>query len=220
MELLEEGNMLDKLEKKINNKILEEKNNIKNLKKEYNKNLDQELCIIELLNNIDNIKKSKKRKNIILLLNIITAAASIIINPWFLSILLLLMITYYNENSIIKENLNNIKNSEYSGSKNEKDLKESLNDKVIKNNNIKERMNKIGNRINEYKKNLEEIIYVKSIKSNVSKDDMKYKELKELYSVVPILAFDSKEEYDNYLSYDNEFIKDEIINSKVLSKHL
>ena len=212
--------MLDKLEKKINNKILEEKNNIKNLKKEYNKNLDQELCIIELLNNIDNIKKSKKRKNIILLLNIITAAASIIINPWFLSILLLLMITYYNENSIIKENLNNIKNSEYSGSKNEKDLKESLNDKVIKNNNIKERMNKIGNRINEYKKNLEEIIYVKSIKSNVSKDDMKYKELKELYSVVPILAFDSKEEYDNYLSYDNEFIKDEIINSKVLSKHL
>lgn len=212
--------MLDKLEQKINDKILEEKNNIKNLKKEYNKNLDQELCIIELLNNIDNIKKSKKRKNIILLLNIITAVASIIINPWLLSILLLLMITYYNENSIIKENLNNIKNSEYSGSKNEKDLKESLNDKVIKNNNIKERMNKIGNRINEYKKNLEEIIYVKSIKSNVSKDDMKYKELKELYSVVPILAFDSKEEYDNYLSYDNEFIKDEIINSKVLSKHL
>ncbi len=212
--------MLDKLEQKINDKILEEKNNIKNLKKEYNKNLDQELCIIELLNNIDNIKKSKKRKNIILLLNIITAAASIIINPWLLSILLLLMITYYNENSIIKENLNNIKNSEYSGSKNEKDLKESLNDKVIKNNNIKERMNKIGNRINEYKKNLEEIIYVKSIKSNVSKDDMKYKELKELYSVVPILAFDSKKEYDNYLSYDNEFIKDEIINSKVLSKHL
>ena len=212
--------MLDKLEQKINDKILEEKNNIKNLKKEYNKNLDQELCIIELLNNIDNIKKAKKRKNIILLLNIITAAASIIINPWLLSILLLLMITYYNENSIIKENLNNIKNSEYSGSKNEKDLKESLNDKVIKNNNIKERMNKIGNRINEYKKNLEEIIYVKSIKSNVSKDDMKYKELKELYSVVPILAFDSKKEYDNYLSYDNEFIKDEIINSKVLSKHL
>lgn len=212
--------MLDKLEQKINDKILEEKNNIKNLKKEYNKNLDQELCIIELLNNIDNIKKSKKRKNIILLLNIITAAASIIINPWLLSILLLLMITYYNENSIIKENLNNIKNSEYSGSKNEKDLKESLNDKVIKNNNIKERMNKIGNRINKYKKNLEEIIYVKSIKSNVSKDDMKYKELKELYSVVPILAFDSKKEYDNYLSYDNEFIKDEIINSKVLSKHL
>ena len=160
--------MLDKLEQKINDKILEEKNNIKNLKKEYNKNLDQELCIIELLNNIDNIKKAKKRKNIILLLNIITAAASIIINPWLLSILLLLMITYYNENSIIKENLNNIKNSEYSGSKNEKDLKESLNDKVIKNNNIKERMNKIGNRINEYKKNLEEIIYVKSIKSNVS----------------------------------------------------
>ena len=212
--------MLDKLEQKINDKILEEKNNIKNLKKEYNKNLDQELCIIELLNNIDNIKKAKKRKNINLLLNIITAAASIIINPWLLSILLLLMITYYNENSIIKENLNNIKNSEYSGSKNEKDLKESLNDKVIKNNNIKERMNKIGNRINEYKKNLEEIIYVKSIKSNVSKDDMKYKELKELYSVVPILAFDSKKEYDNYLSYDNEFIKDEIINSKVLSKHL
>lgn len=212
--------MLDRLEKKINNKILEEKNNIKNLKKEYNKNLDQELCIIELLSNIDNIKKSKKRKNIIVLLNMITAVASIIINPWFLSILVLLMITYYDENSIIEENLNNIKNNEYSGSKNEKDLKESLNDKVIKNNNIKERMNKIGYRINKYKKNLEEIIYVKSIKSNVSKDSMKYKELKELYSVVPILAFDSKKEYDNYLSYDNEFIKDEIINSKVLSKHL
>lgn len=212
--------MLDKLEQKINNKILEEKNNIKNLKKEYNKNLDQELCIIELLNNIDNIKKSKKRKNIIVLLNMITAVASIIINPWFLSILVLLMITYYDENSTIEENLNNIKNNEYSGSKNEKDLKESLNDKVIKNNNIKERMNKIGYRINRYKKNLEEIIYVKSIKSNVSKDDMKYKELKELYSVVPILAFDSKKEYDNYLSYDNEFIKNEIINSKVLSKHL
>ena len=81
-------------------------------------------------------------------------------------------------------------------------------------------MNIIGYRMNKYKKNIEEIIYVKSIKSNVSKDSMKYKELKELYSVVPILAFDSKKEYDNYLSYDNEFIKDEIINSKVLSKHL
>ena len=212
--------MLDKLEQKINEKILEEKNNIKNLKKEYNKNLDQELCIIELLNNMDNIKKSKRKKSIIMLLNMITMVTSIIINPWFLSILVLLMITYYDENSIIKENLNNIKNSEYSGSKKEKDLKESLNDKIIKNNNIKERMNIIGYRMNKYKKNIEEIIYVKSIKSNVSKDSMKYKELKELYSVVPILAFDSKKEYDNYLSYDNEFIKDEIINSKVLSKHL
>ena len=212
--------MLDKLEQKINEKILEEKNNNKNLKKEYNKNLDQELCIIELLNNMDNIKKSKRKKSIIMLLNMITMVTSIIINPWFLSILVLLMITYYDENSIIKEKLNNIKNSEYSGSKKEKDLKESLNDKIIKNNNIKERMNIIGYRMNKYKKNIEEIIYVKSIKSNVSKDSMKYKELKELYSVVPILAFDSKKEYDNYLSYDNEFIKDEIINSKVLSKHL
>ena len=44
--------------------------------------------------------------------------------------------------------------------------------------------------------------------------------LKDLYKTVPILAFKSSEEYQNYSSYDDEFIKNEIIESKILSKHL
>mgnify|MGYP004610296961 FL=1 len=83
---------------------------------------------------------------------------------------------------------------------------------TIKNNN---------NIINKYKKIANEIDYIKELKNNVKKNNDDYcKLLKDLYKTVPVLAFKSSEEYQNYSSYDDEFIKNEIIESKILSKHL
>lgn len=213
--------MLNKLEQKVNNKILEGKNENNKLKKEYNENLKQEISIRNLLDNIENIEKSKKRKRIIGILNIMALITSITVTPWILMMLLFLVISYMNEQNIIKENMKEIKNSDYTGSKRETDLKASLYTYVSNDFTIKEKIKDNNEKIDKYNKINEEIDYVKHLKLNVKEyNDDYFKLVKNLYKKIPALAFNSEKEYKNYLSHDNEFIKEEILNSKILSKHL
>ena len=213
--------MLNKLEKKVNEKIFINKKDIKELKKKYNVNLKQEILIRNLLENIENIKESKKIIKTISFLIIVFGIISIIVTPISLILLIFGIIAYKNEKGIINDNLEEIINSDYIGSKKEEDLNKELYNTLYKNCIIEDKIKNNNNVINKYKKIANEIDYIKELKNNVQKNNDDYcKLLKDLYKTVPILAFKSSEEYQNYSSYDDEFIKNEIIESKILSKHL
>lgn len=213
--------MLNKLEKKVNEKIFINKKDIKELKKKYNVNLKQEILIRNLLENIENIKESKKIIKTISFLIIVFGIISITVTPISLILLIFGIIAYKNEKGIINDNLEEIINSDYIGSKKEEDLNKELYNTLYKNCIIEDKIKNNNNVINKYKKIVNEIDYIKELKNNVQKNNDDYcKLLKDLYKTVPILAFKSSEEYQNYSSYDDEFIKNEIIESKILSKHL
>ena len=213
--------MLNKLEKKVNEKIFINKKDIKELKKKYNVNLKQEILIRNLLENIENIKESKKIIKTISFLIIVFGIISITVTPISLILLIFGIIAYKNEKGIINDNLEEIINSDYVGSKKEEDLNKELYNTLYKNCIIEDKIKNNNNVINKYKKIVNEIDYIKELKNNVQKNNDDYcKLLKDLYKTVPILAFKSSEEYQNYSSYDDEFIKNEIIESKILSKHL
>lgn len=213
--------MLEKLEQKVNNKLLEIKNQNILLKKIHNANLERELLVRNLLDNIENIKNAKKRKKIYSILSVITLITSITVTPWILILLSFLVIACINENTIIKENQKEIKNSDYVGPKNEQTLKSDLYTYVYNNSMIEEKIKNNNLKKDKYNQVNEEIDYVKQLKFNIKEyNDDYFKLIKELYKTVPILAFEDELEYKNYLSYDNEFIKEEILNSKILTKHL
>ncbi len=213
--------MLNKLEKKVNEKIFINKKDIKELKKKYNVNLKQEILIRNLLENIENIKESKKIIKTISFLIIVFGIISITVTPISLILLIFGIIAYKNEKGIINDNLEEIINSDYVGSKKEEDLNKELYNTLYKNCIIEDKIKNNNNIINKYKKIANEIDYIKELKNNVKKNNDDYcKLLKDLYKTVPVLAFKSSEEYQNYSSYDDEFIKNEIIESKILSKHL
>lgn len=213
--------MLNKLEKKVNEKIFINKKDIKELKKKYNVNLKQEILIRNLLENIENIKESKKIIKTISFLIIVFGIISITVTPISLILLIFGIIAYKNEKGIINDNLEEIINSDYVGSKKEEDLNKELYNTLYKNCIIEDKIKNNNNIINKYKKIANEIDYIKELKNNVQKNNDDYcKLLKDLYKTVPVLAFKSSEEYQNYSSYDDEFIKNEIIESKILSKHL
>lgn len=213
--------MLNKLEKKVNEKISINEKDIKELKKEYNVNLNQEMLIRNLLENMANIKDAEKKKNILSILIVFFGITSITMTPISLILFIFGIIAYKNEKGIIVDNLEEIMHSDYIGSKREFDLNSELYSTMYKNCIIEDKIKDNNNRINEYKKVKDEINYVKELKNNIQKKDDDYcKQLKDLYQTIPVLAFESAEEYKNYSTYDDEFIKNEIIESKILSKHL
>ena len=118
--------MLNKLEKKVNEKIFINKNDIKELKKKYNVNLKQEILIRNLLENIENIKESKKIIKTISFLIIVFGIISITVTPISLILLIFGIIAYKTEKGIINDNLEEIINSDYVGSKKEEDLNKEV----------------------------------------------------------------------------------------------
>ena len=152
-------------------------------------------------------------------LYIILSAVSILlisIHSIFIIGSIYMAVAAFIEKSNIKENKQLIANSEYKFDKSRENLEEQIIKNDLKRQEIKKLISSEKKKMEKYKKIQEEIQYVKDIQNNVN--DENFKILKDLYSEVPLLAFDSKDEYKNYLSYDNEFIKEELINSKILTK--
>ncbi len=207
--------MLNKFEKKVDEKISINIENKRKLKKEYDINLNQEIIIRSLLENLKIIKETKKKKNILSILIVIFGIASIM-TPFSLILFILGIIGYKIDEKRINDNFQEIINSDYIGSKNEKDLNKELYNTLYKNCIIEDKIKNNNNRINEYNRIKTKINYIKELKNN----DNYCKQLEEVYQTIPVLAFNSLEEYKNYLSYDDEFIKNEIIKSKILTKHI
>lgn len=210
--------MLQILENKVKEKINDGRIRSNKLKTKLQICERNEIEIRNLLGNYKNINDSKKRKKIIYLLTVL-ATFLMLVNPWFSLANIYLIFALINENLEIKDNFEQIINSDYKNLKDEKSLKKSLYEVVKKEYNINEQIRINNNQIDKYKKVNNDIEYVKNLeKKDKQQGDLNFNLLKDLYSTLPILAFDTKEEYNNYLSYDNEFIKDEIINSKILEK--
>ena len=163
--------MLNKLEKKVNEKIFINKKDIKELKKKYNVNLKQEILIRNLLENIENIKESKKIIKTISFLIIVFGIISITVTPISLILLIFGIIAYKNEKGIINDNLEEIINSDYIGSKKEEDLNKELYNTLYKNCIIEDKIKNNNNVINKYKKIVNEIDYIKELKNNVQKNN-------------------------------------------------
>jgi len=207
--------MLLNLEKKVDQKILEIGNEKGKLASRLTKNLELEIEINELLDAYDDIKKSKKDMIIYAILSVISILL-ISTHPIFIVGAIYTVIATLIERSNIKENKSRIFNSDYKYSKKQRNLEKKLLKVELRKDEIKKLIYSENRKMEKYQKIQEEIQYVKDMQNNVN--DENFKLLKDLYSEVPVLAFDSNEEYKNYLSYDDEFIKDEIINSKILSK--
>lgn len=207
--------MLLNLEKKVDQKILEIGNEKGKLASRLTKNLELEIEINELLDAYDDIKKSKKDMIIYAILSVISILL-ISTHTIFIVGAIYTVIAALIEKSNIKENKARISNSEYKFDKSKENLENQLFRTELRKEEIKKLISLEKKKLKKYQKIQEEIQYVKDMQNNVN--DENFKLLKDLYSEVPVLAFDSNEEYKNYLSYDDEFIKDEIINSKILSK--
>lgn len=207
--------MISILENKVEKKLLQIANKKGKLSNRLTKNLELEIEINELLDAYDDIEKSKKD----MFLYIILSAVSILlisIHSIFIIGSIYMAVAAFIEKSNIKENKQLIANSEYKFDKSRENLEEQIIKNDLKRQEIKKLISSEKKKMEKYKKIQEEIQYVKDIQNNVN--DENFKILKDLYSEVPLLAFDSKDEYKNYLSYDNEFIKEELINSKILTK--
>jgi len=205
--------MLSILEKRVNNKIskiIKEKNKISS---RLNDTFEIELEINELLDAYEDIKKSKKYIILYFILNLIFTFL-ISIHPIFTIGMIYMIIALCVEKSNINENKKFINSSEYKYCKNKENLEEQLVKIELRKKEIKKLISIEVKKIKKYQKLKEEIEYVRSLENNIN--DENFNLLKDLYSAVPVLAFNTKNEYDNYLSYDNEFIKDEIIKFKIL----
>lgn len=207
--------MLSHLEKKTKDKIL----NLENEKKEFStllkNNVNLQMELEELIDAYEQLKKFKTAKNISLILDIIFLLL-IHIDPIFIGLILFVTMAFFAEKDIINELKKFIKNSNFKNYKQE-NLEIEYDRIEDYNNKIKEVISNKVIAIKKYQKIIEEIKYVRDLEENI--DNKNFEQLKELYFAVPVLAFNSEKEYKNYLSYDNEFIKDEILNSKILNKH-
>lgn len=206
--------MLSILEEKVNDKIIKIGRKKDKLSRKLTSNFELELEINELLDAYDDIKKSKKDMILYAILDIILVL--FIFDPLCTVGAIYMTIAFLIERSNIKENRSRIFNSDYMYSKNQENLEEKLLKVELRKEEIKKLIYSENRKMEKYQKIQKEIQYVKDIQNNVN--DENFKILKDLYSEVPVLAFNTNEEYKNYLSYDDEFIKDEIINSKILSK--
>lgn len=206
--------MLSILEKKAKDKILNLKNENKEISKVLTENLNLQMELKDLIEAHEQLKQSKDNKIIYLILDIIFILL-ININPIFIIATLYATIAIFIEKDNIKEIKKFIENSDYKyysqeGLEREYNITENRTNKIKKNISTKK------NKIKEYSKIIKEIKHVRDLEKNAN--DKNFEQLEELYLAVPALAFNSKEEYKNYLSYEDEKFKNNIIKTKILSK--
>lgn len=206
--------MLSILEKKAKDKILNLKNENKKISKVLTENLNLQMELKDLIEAHEQLKQSKDNKIIYLILDIIFILL-ININPIFIIATLYATIAIFIEKDNIKEIKKFIESSDYKYYSQE-GLEREYNITENRTNKIKKNISNKKNKIKEYSKIIKEIKHVRDLEKNVN--DKNFEQLEELYMAVPALAFNSKEEYKNYLSYEDEKFKNDIIKTKILSK--
>lgn len=207
--------MLSVLEKRVSDKILNIEGKKNKLLNRLNNALELEAEIRDLIEAHDNIKKSKKEMIIFIILSIVSSLL-ISVQPIFIGAVLYFIMGLFSEKSNIKENRERISKSYCKFSKDKDNLEKQFSKIVSIKEDLRKNIISENQKIKKYQKIKKDIEYVKGLENNIN--DNNFNMLKELYSSVPILAFSNKEEYNNYLSYNNDFIKNELIESKILSK--
>lgn len=206
--------MLLNLEKKANDKILKLESQKQIVIKNLTKGLDSQMEIEDLIDIHDEIRHSKINIRINKILSLIFILL-ISINPVFVVAALYSIIAIFIERSNISENKKIIKRSSYRHCT-KKGLEAKLRVAEKQNVEMRNTISEQRNQIKKYAKIIDEINYVKELEKNINNEN--FEKLKELYTEIPVLAFNSNSEYKNYLSYNDEKFKDDIISSKILSK--
>ena len=92
-------------------------------------------------------------------------------------------------------------------------------------NELKNRVNSLNDLITEKKESVDEytkirsnIDTLKNYQSNLNNGSCELVRAVNYFSTKPELVFDTEEEYGNYQSYDDNFIKTELVQSKLLEK--
>lgn len=206
--------MLLNLEKKVKDKISKLEIQKQILIKNLTKGLDSQMKLEDLIDIHDEIRHSKINIRINKILSLIFILL-ISVNPIFIVAALYSIIAIFIEVSNISENKKRIKRSSYKYCT-KKGLEAKLRVTEKQNTEMRNTIYEQRNQIKKYAKIIDEINYVKELENNINNEN--FEKLKELYTEIPKLAFNSNSEYKNYLSYNDEKFKDDVISSKILSK--
>lgn len=215
--------MFELIESKVNNEIGNKKNEIFKLRKEKNNVFIDLMRVSEMIDAFNEIRDSKKK------IFVFSAfLVSFLITSCFTSgiyNLILLVITLFdgmglcNEFMAIKENrerlLDNCVNPEKTSYKELLKSEEILSGKL---DTLEAVISLKEKSILEYNGMKTDINKLRSYSESLSISDEKLEKAKNYFSMNPELVFDTVEEYNNYMSYDDQFIKGELIKGKILEK--
>lgn len=206
--------MENKIEKKIKEQELK-RLDYQNQKNMINKEVNQ---VNELITYYDDIKMNKKVMVISLLFDLGSFFLIPILPEVGLSLSIFLTCAVFGAQSGIKENKRVINNSDYLGNKDYKSLNKQFQLLDVEKQNIDKLMNTLDQSNKLYSNLKDRIDYFKErMDSTNSLFDCTYNELYDLLRKNPILAFDSEDEYKNFMTYDSE-TQNNIISSKILIK--
>ena len=215
--------MFGLVEKKIEKILKSEKKDIESLTKEKNKisiELDKLEQNIELFNDI-------KKNKINIMIGLIVAGC-ITIGSFLLPALpniiyiissIICGASIINEYDTLKSNKRYLAYDNIDANKdNYIELVDSYNKLNNKLNSIESILKTKNESVTEYAEIRSNITAIREYQSTLNGNSTDFKKASEYFTERPELVFDTEEEYDNYKSYNDSFIKKELVKNKLLEK--